>query len=348
MYLNLSNDEINKFASMFDMNTLEYNFVLNLSEDSYSHYFLDNIFCIIRTKYDLIYLIYSNYFNSIILYDIADNRKINEIKNAHNFYISSFSYFFDINTKRDLIISISARDNNIKLWNINRLVCLLNIKNINENGFLFSACFLKNNSQNYIISSNYRNKNYFIKAELIKVYDFNGNKIKEIKNSDDDTFLIQNYYEKRVNKNYIITGNNDNVKSYDFIENKIYKVYNDDDNKFYSILVISEEITKLIVSSETGNIRIWNFHSGELLNKIKINDTKIYGICLWNDKFLLAGSDKKSIIIIDINNGIIIKELYGHNNPVITIKKINHPFYEQCIISQGYQKDSIKLWKIRN
>ena len=183
----------------------------------------------------------------------------------------------------------------------------------------------------------------------MKVFDLNGNKIKEIKNSDDDTFLIKNYYDSKLNKNYIIAGNNDNVKSYDFIENKIYKIYNDDDNKFYSIIIINdEEIIKLIVSSEIGNIRIWNFHSGELLNKIKINDTKLYGICLCNNNFLLSGSDNKSIIIININNGIIIKELYGHNKAVLAIKKINHPLYGECIISQGYQKDSIKLWEIRS
>ena len=310
MYFNLSNEEIKKFANMFDMNILDFNLLFNLSEDSYSHYFLDNIFCIFKSKNDLLYLVYSNYFNSIIFFSIIDNKKLNEIKNAHNFYISSFNYLYDNNLERDLIISISARDNNIKLWNINTLECLLNLKNINENGFLFSACFLNDNNKNFIISSNYKNKDFLIKAELMKVFDLNGNKIKEIKNSDDDTFLIKNYYDSKLNKNYIIAGNNDNVKSYDFIENKIYKIYNDDDNKFYSIIIINdEEIIKLIVSSEIGNIRIWNFHSGELLNKIKINDTKLYGICLCNNNFLLSGSDNKSIIIININNGIIIKVL---------------------------------------
>jgi len=54
--------------------------------------------------------------------------------------------------KRDLLIS--PIDNNIKLWNIKNWNWLLNIKNINIAGTLDSACFLNNNNQIYILSSN--------------------------------------------------------------------------------------------------------------------------------------------------------------------------------------------------
>jgi len=41
---------------------------------------------------------------------------------------------------------------------------------------------------------------------------------------------------------------------------------------------------------------------------------------------------------------VIIKSLIGHNNEVITIKKIIHPLFGECMISQGLEKDQIKLW----
>ena len=65
-------------------------------------------------------------------------------------------------------------DNNIKLQNINNndINCLLNIKNINKRGRLFSACILNDNNNNYIITSNNMN-------EKIEIFDFNGNKIKK-------------------------------------------------------------------------------------------------------------------------------------------------------------------------
>ena len=67
---------------------------------------------------------------------------------------------------------MSDLDNNIKLWNINNYECLIDIKNINKKGWMYSACFLKENNKNYIITSNYNSSD----CEFIKVFDFNGNK----------------------------------------------------------------------------------------------------------------------------------------------------------------------------
>ena len=104
--------------------------------------------------------------------------------------------------------------------------------------------------------------------------------------------------------------------------------------------------TKLIVTCSDGIIRIFNFHLGLLLNKIIISDKRLYGINLWNDNYLLVGCKDKTIKIIEIKNGIIVKNLIGHNNRVLTIQKIIHPKYGECIISQNYHESEIKLWKI--
>ena len=47
-----------------------------------------------------------------------------------------------------------------------------------------------------------------------------------------------------------------------------------------------EKITKLIDSSIDGNIRIWNFHSKELLSRIKVSSNGIQDICLWNNEYI--------------------------------------------------------------
>ena len=36
--------------------------------------------------------------------------------------------------------------------------------------------------------------------------------------------------------------------------------------------------------------------------------------------------------------------LIGHKRDVITIKKIMHPEFKECILSQGLHHDQIKLW----
>ena len=96
----------------------------------------------------IFYIIYTNENRSIISYDLINNKKINEIKNAHSELITNLRHYSDKINKRDLIISISSKNNNIKLWNINTFECLLNLENINNNGLLFSACFFNNNLQN--------------------------------------------------------------------------------------------------------------------------------------------------------------------------------------------------------
>ena len=42
-------------------------------------------------------------------------------------------------------MTISLEDNNIRIWNLINWECILNIKNINKTGYLYSACFLYNN-----------------------------------------------------------------------------------------------------------------------------------------------------------------------------------------------------------
>ncbi len=66
------------------------------------------------------------------------------------------------------------------MWNIYNFECLLNIEKINKKRELYSACFLNINNNIYIITSNY---NWYCKTEPIKVFDFQGNKIKEINDS---------------------------------------------------------------------------------------------------------------------------------------------------------------------
>ena len=102
-----------------------------------------------------------------------------------------------------------------------------NLKNINNEEFLFSGCFLNENNSNYIVSNNFNLRD---NLEPIKIFDFAGKKIKEINDSKDITFFIDSFYDKNLNKNYIITCNKNYIKSYDYINNKIYHKYYENEN----------------------------------------------------------------------------------------------------------------------
>ena len=317
----------------------------DLTKDSFSEYDYDNIFTVFKSLNNILYLIYTNKNKSIIYNDIDENKIIKEIKNAHNKYITNFKHYLDQVNERDLIMSISSEDNNIKLWNLN-YECLINIEHINKMGYLISASFININNNIHIISSNC---NWITKPDTIKVFDLKGKKIKEISNYIDNILFIDTYYDLELSKNFIITGNRGYVQSYDYEKNSVYHKYNDNDNQSHTSLIINDReiIIKLIESCYDGNVRIWNFHTGELLNKIKIMNW-IYGLCLWNNRYLFTGCIDKSIKLIEIKRGIIVKSFEGHKNRVLTIKKINDPKYGECLITKGWKDDQIKLWAIKN
>ena len=169
----------------------------------------------------------------------------------------------------------------------------INIENIYNSGNLFSACLLKEDNQYYIITSNL---NFQDISHPMKVFNFDGQQIKQINNSNDKTFIINWYYDKKTFKNYIITGCQDLVKSYDFNKNELYHKYDDQDSDGHQSFVINDynDIIKLIESS-LGIIRIWNFHSGLLLSKINIGDIDLRSICLWDKNHIFIGCYDKTI-----------------------------------------------------
>jgi len=206
---------------------------------------------------------------------------------------------------------------------------------------LYSACFLNENEKNFILTSNYNKKG---KPEPIKIFDLNGEKIGEINDSNDSTLIIKIYYDEILSKNYIVTGNLNCIKSYNYNSNKLYHKYYDKGNKYMHFDIIIKDINKkikLIECCEDGNIRIWNFHSGIILNKIKVSEI-LTSLSLWNDNHIFIGANGK-IFLLELKNEIVIKVLLGHNH-CCTIKKIIHPHYGECIISQNAKNSIIKMW----
>ena len=332
----------------FKSNPQSIQYSKDLTKDSYSNINLDNTFYVLKTSDNILYLIYATENKSIIFYNLANEQKVNEIQNAHENFITNFRYFYDKNNKIDILMSISGEDHNIKLWNVGNQKCLHDIKNVNKSGFLNSACLLYDNNQYYIVTSDV---DYSGNPEPIKIFDLNGNKLKEIKDSQDDVLFLDTYYDKKSSKIYIIAGANGQIKSYDYKENKLYKCYKDkENNSDHKSIIIDdrEDVVKMIESSEDGKVRVWNFLSGDLLNTINVSDKALYGLCLWNKDNVFVGSEDKSLKLVDLKAGKVTKELTGHTNDVITILKVTHPQLGECLVSQGWVYDQIKLWVIKN
>ena len=91
---------------------------------------LNNTFAVFRTIDNLLYLVFSDNKKNIIFFDLISYETVCIIKKAHKDYITNFIHFLDKTNRRDLLLSISADDRNIKLWNINICKCLLKRANL--------------------------------------------------------------------------------------------------------------------------------------------------------------------------------------------------------------------------
>ena len=321
----------------------------SLKEKGYADYGLDNTFVVFNSFNNVLYLVYSTMKKSIICYDLRNNSLISEIKNCHLNYITNLRHFGDKIKKIDIIMSISNEDNNVKLWNIKNMACILNLKDVNNNGLLYSACFINYNFENFIVTSNYDEFGY---CDCLKVFNFKGQKIKEIKKSNEPTFIIESYFDEYFNyQNYIITGNLNHVKSYNFNKNELYHKYIDGNVNGYHFSIIiynHNSVIKLIESCEDGNVRVWHFHGGLLLMRIKVCEDNINGLSLYNNKYVFVATDDQIIKLVDLEEGSIINKYYAHSNEVLNLKIINHPKYGYILISQAYEEEEIIIWSIEN
>ena len=173
--------------------------------------------------------------------------------------------------------------------------------------------------------------------------------IKEINYKNNQTFFIDIYNDRQFDIVYIITGNFGFVRTYNYTNDCKYHRYNDGNEYYehYKVIIYNKsDEPKIIAAGKERVVLIWDFHSTELLNKIKISDVNydnIYGICLWNKKFLFVGCGK-TLNVIDIENETVVNTLNGHGNNIITIKTVIHPRYGECVISQELYTGQMKLW----
>ena len=323
-------------------------YITDIALDAYGSSY-DNTFLIFKSIQNIYHLIYSTLKKSIISYDLTNQDKfqiLSEIKNAHKDYIDNFRYSYDSKNKRDLVLSLSSGDNNIKIWNLKNWECIFDINDIYKFGSILSACFLldENLDYNYIIACNFFMNN----INIVDIYG-KSDKNKVIESNTSTKIFIDTYYDIKQSKYYIITGNNWNVNSYEFNEGSLYHTYeliNSTNHKSISIYPDNKNnIIKIFFQCKEGFILIFNFHSGELINKIICTNNNLIGICLWDENYIFTGGKNKILYLIDIKKGKIIKAYQGHKQWICSLKIIDHEKLGRLLVTHGLD-NKIKLWGI--
>lgn len=297
----------------------------------------DNAFIAFQALNEKIYIIYYIVATNIIeCFDLIEKQLISTIKYAHTDCISNFRYY--TYNKKEYILSLSSRIHFIKVWDFQNWNCISKIT-VFKKPYLQSACFITDNLDNnvYIIASNTATN------ENILVYDFEGNIIKEIEESNDKSYIVDTYEDN--NKQYIIVGNNKNIKSFDYEKRILYHTYTDTNLNYEHLgfkIIYNQNILKLMAA---GNkyFKIWDFHTGNLIANLKFR-ADVYSLCLFNDNFAFIGCDENIIRLVDIQNVKVIKEIVGPTDRICNMKMIVHPLYGECMITQGWKYGGINFW----
>ena len=320
---------------------------IELTNNSYCFTDLDDIFITFISCNNILTLIYSSENKSIIAYNLNEFQIITEIKNPHKgYFITNFRHFFDKYKKIDLIMSISAKNCQINIWNNKNWELIFSYDYIYTIGRINSACFIQYDINNlFIVTSN----NFYLLPEPIKIYNFENKLVTEISNSKVNVYYIDTYINNVNLKIFIIACCYDFVISYDYNENIIYKKYNSPLSKVhYSFKIIQDNnIIKLIESSSDGNIRIWDFNTAELLSKITLSKNGLYGICLLNKNDIAISCADNCVILFNYENKKI-KKICNFDNWICCTNFVVHKKYGKCIITQGIEYQQIKLMSIND
>ena len=278
----------------------------------------------------------------------------------------------DINNEQIISTHIdSDNDKNMNNINIKEIdTNENNIINLNNNSINSEKNEINNNDENKeneINTNNIENNKDNMEIEPEKENDDNANK----SNNDDDNdneniteneydnlhevkvdhiYYIDTFFDKKLKTSYIISCCSGFIKSFNYTTNTLYQIYIDKEAKkeIHGNDIVddsNENLIRLIETCNDGYVRIWDFHFGELLNKIKICDDGIKSICLWDENTLFVGCDDATIKMVDIKTNEILHVLYGHKQRVCCLKIIEHEQLGKCIISKGWGGDYIKLWK---
>ena len=317
----------------------------DIISDSYCPIEIDNSFIVFESDNNNnknIFIAYGTKNKSIICYNLLSKKLETEIPKAHDEYISSLYYCYNYIIHKELIMSISYKDRNLKIWDLNNWQCFIDIKNVYTNGYIYSACFLNKQNNYYFITTNWEQTKF---ADSIRVYDYNKNVFKNINNSEYNVVLIKVLYNN--DKTYLITSNEDNIKSYDYNKNEKFRQYQDN-YSYCKILgfIIFISTKKILGSCHDKMIRVWDFFSGKMLYKMNIESNELKGICLSKERNIIIGCDGKAIQLLDLNTGKIIKSLNQHNGKVCSIKKKYLAQYGNCLFSQGFDNHII-FWNLK-
>ena len=279
-----------------------------------SFYSLDN---------ESIVLVVEKINNSYTLFaiNLQKNEKIsisedNEFNNKEPRGFDILNYQ-DIQNHRDLIIlslieKYPSKNNYIYIYDFTNRKKILTITNPLEelDRFIITGVINQNNQLYLLICGE--------EKELIKILDFNGNVIEDIKtNNKIFTFKAHKYN----NQNHIVIGEFYKLEVYNFDDKKFIKKYVDPDDEkenksgeygleYHRIFLMENKGRFLLLSYPTAEnskrLKIWDYNTQELINKIVFDHCIVNLLPFYKNYFIFSFQSYESFDSGDFGSDYIV------------------------------------------
>ena len=285
-----------------------------------------------------IYIVFGVRSLDLKYYDLKKNQKYILFSRLHKKNIDSCRHFYEESNRRDLIITTSS-DNHVKVINfikkVSEIILDLDLElNRNEKVAVNNACIINGT---VMIPFSY--------SSVIECYNLNSIFIGKIENIEIISDLTV-YHFGIFLKDVALVSNNSGIYCYIIDNLTLYHKFesNEKENgkekmEFNEAHIIEGKNKIVLVGPQfkSGNLYLWDFKSGVLINLINIG-LSIYDICIWDNNFILAFSSKNKSEYILINIYSQSKRIYNigkiEENPEGKgIKLLRHNFSEGYLIS---------------
>ena len=303
----------------------------------------EKAFATFKTLDNKYYLAYRNNNNSLIFYDLIDE-KIKEIQIKKS-PISLIKHYIDNrnNEKKDIVLIYSEEYDNCKILDIStwKFIFSLDIKTY---WTIQSIAFTSkiDNFYIYICSDNEKDKIRYIDSFR---------KEKSLNYSESECYYMEVFKEPKRDKNYLICCKRSCILAFDVEKNELYKKFKDFNKNIKhlsAVLIQKNEVTHLIEGDDQGYINIWIFSMGIQSDRIKIGDNPIYEILLWDeDNIVISNCDLSLFDCKQLN----VKKIYKNDNKneIYSLQSIILPKFGNCLVVQNKFNELITLWaKILN
>ena len=284
---------------------------------------------------------------SIKIVRLKDNQLIKTLE-GHTGKITLIRKFHNNINKKEYLIS-SGKNSEVKVWDLSDNYSLLfSLKidySINTN--IYSCIlFFSENKGNYLITSSNENKD----EDYTKIYDFN---TKELKANLELTNQVEIFYMLSWNNgtnDYLIESSNGRILLHNLETKKLFHILNPPNKSCQNSMCLirnpdTNKLDLLGVTTIHGSIDFWDLTTFKLKFSVIYKTSYFYDIINWYDKYIIVGEKfNSSIIIIDLLQQKVITVIKNKNNSfVISLKKIRHPLFGECLLSSDLD-NNISLW----